>query len=942
MPNCPYPEDGQSPEICCPGGQGVFLPFSAVSEHEQAGDDGVRAVMYFLALGWCFVGVALVSDVFMAAIEVITSKTRCVWLDVDHPDNPDASSARRFHVRVWNDTVANLTLMALGSSAPEILLSVIEILNNKFYAGRLGPSVIVGSAAFNFLMITAICTNAIPDGEIRYINDQAVFAVTCSASLLAYLWMYTVLAINTPDEITTVEGVLTLVYFPILVLIAYLADANFFSCGSGHRQPDTARIVGVSEDQTHCEAPALEDSGVVNSAEKWTPAKPECATISHVSVVPDAAHIVSVLPPDEARPAGAPRPSHNAWFQEPGGLNKTSKRMSHGGVLRERQSMAIGKSILVPVMDGPNDLKNKIAGMRASFARHAPGISEEEMRKLIDHELQAEKGGRSRAYYRVNAVREMTGTRAAKVVKSHAEVEKVLSQDNGAPSKRHSRDKHTDSIEFAAPSYSVLESCGQVKVDIVRNGDTTKEAKVKCSTKDMEAKAGDDYIALEEVIVFAPGQADAHVLVTVIDDVQWELDKRFTVHLETLTECPVQLGNHAVTTITIIDDDEPGVLEFKTEVIEVLETEQYAEIIVERHHGCSGVVSCSYYTEDGTAAGGVDFEALSGEVTFEHGETAKSILVKIADEQKYQRNDYFSVFIKDPKAGATFNTKTEGGEEFCRCAVHIKSDDVVMTKVDKLAEWIGQNADKDKLGSENWKQQFVEAFYCNGSPEDQAEADASAWAMHILAFPWKIIFAFTPPTDYAQGYLTFLCSLGIIGLLTAIVGDIAELLGCVLQMPPEIAAITLVALGTSLPDTFASRTAAVQDEHADASVGNVTGSNAVNVFLGLGLPWSMGALYWASDGAPQDEWLKHLHKGVPYGEKFPEKWGALVVPADSLGFSVGVYTGCALSAVALMLYRRKSVGGELGGPGKFPTSLAFALLWFTYIALSIWQLSTSE
>ena len=30
-------------------------------------------------------------------------------------------------VRVWNETVSNLTLMALGSSAPEILLSVIEV-----------------------------------------------------------------------------------------------------------------------------------------------------------------------------------------------------------------------------------------------------------------------------------------------------------------------------------------------------------------------------------------------------------------------------------------------------------------------------------------------------------------------------------------------------------------------------------------------------------------------------------------------------------------------------------------------------------------------------------------------------------------------------------------------------------------------------------------------
>ena len=56
-------------------------------------------------------------------------------------------------------------------------------------------------------------------------------------------------------------------------------------------------------------------------------------------------------------------------------------------------------------------------------------------------------------------------------------------------------------------------------------------------------------------------------------------------------------------------------------------------------------------------------------------------------------------------------------------------------------------------------------------------------------------------------------------------------------------AITFVALGTSLPDTFASMQAAKQSESADAAVGNVTGSNSVNVFLGLGLPWIIGAAY---------------------------------------------------------------------------------------------------
>jgi hypothetical protein len=54
---------------------------------------------------------------------------------------------------VWNATVANLTLMALGSSAPEIILSVIETVSSGFYSGALGPSTIVGSAAFNLFCV---------------------------------------------------------------------------------------------------------------------------------------------------------------------------------------------------------------------------------------------------------------------------------------------------------------------------------------------------------------------------------------------------------------------------------------------------------------------------------------------------------------------------------------------------------------------------------------------------------------------------------------------------------------------------------------------------------------------------------------------------------------------------------------------------------------------
>ena len=52
-----------------------------------------------------------------------------------------------------------------------------------------------------------------------------------------------------------------------------------------------------------------------------------------------------------------------------------------------------------------------------------------------------------------------------------------------------------------------------------------------------------------------------------------------------------------------------------------------------------------------------------------------------------------------------------------------------------------------------------------------------------------------------------------------------------------------MALGTSLPDTFASKIAATSEKTADNSIGNVTGSNSVNVFMGLGIPWIIASIY---------------------------------------------------------------------------------------------------
>ena len=99
-------------------------------------------MLYLVGMVWCFIGVAIVADLFMGAIEEVTTK---ITVKVDK------KTGKRRVVRFWNPTVcktlqcapqpsakwgqvcpprltqvANLSLMALGSSAPEIMLNVKE------------------------------------------------------------------------------------------------------------------------------------------------------------------------------------------------------------------------------------------------------------------------------------------------------------------------------------------------------------------------------------------------------------------------------------------------------------------------------------------------------------------------------------------------------------------------------------------------------------------------------------------------------------------------------------------------------------------------------------------------------------------------------------------------------------------------------------------------
>jgi len=185
------------------------------------------------------------------------------------------------------------------------------------------------------------------------------------------------------------------------------------------------------------------------------------------------------------------------------------------------------------------------------------------------------------------------------------------------------------------------------------------------------------------------------------------------------------------------------------------------------------------------------------------------------------------------------------------CIIELVPDAKSKKEADAMQALMDKIDNEEKL---TWGQQMKKAVMLHptkdedGNIEDVSNGDA---IFHFISVGWKVLFSLCPPAHMGGGFPCFVIALVFIGLCTLIVAQVANLMGCVMFMKPGVTAITFVAIGTSIPDTFASRIAAQQERYADEAVGNVTGSNSVNVFLGLGLPWVIASIYYETKSPPQ-------------------------------------------------------------------------------------------
>merc|ERR1712004_612301 len=210
----------------------------------------------------------------------------------------------------------------------------------------------------------------------------------------------------------------------------------------------------------------------------------------------------------------------------------------------------------------------------------------------------------------------------------------------------------------------------------------------------------------------------------------------------------------------------------------VMESVGTFEVTIIREGGdMNTAVQVDYKTEDGTAASPGDYIEAVGTLTFGPGETQKMVTLEVLDDDVFEEDEHFYIRIsnlrrKDGKAFSEISVTGEDGVAKMQPSIQLGTPHMATIMI----------LDDDHGGIFSFDDAEVEVVESVGTFEldlkrisgargkvaipyntEDGTAKEGDYIMHFLTLPWKLIFAFIPPTGIANGYATFVVSITGIG-----------------------------------------------------------------------------------------------------------------------------------------------------------------------------------
>ena len=210
---------------------------------------------------------------------------------------------------------------------------------------------------------------------------------------------------------------------------------------------------------------------------------------------------------------------------------------------------------------------------------------------------------------------------------------------------------------------------------------------------------------------------------------------------------------------------------------------------------------------------------------------------------------------------------------------------------------------------------------CLGPSIDSTDAieEVSSWKAftHCITMPWKVLFGLVPPKRYVGGWASLIFCAVLTCFLVYLIMEVLRNLDCFLGIKPTILGLVIFAGLAAIPEINISLSMIEKDNVYDAGdiFNPILASNAVNVFLGLGLPWTISTIYnWANNDS-------FLLLGADQSVK-------IALCAFSF-FIFACIAGCCLGL------RRLCCGAEIGGRYNWICAFFFGFLWIIFVFSNI-------
>lgn len=209
-------------------------------------------------------------------------------------------------------------------------------------------------------------------------------------------------------------------------------------------------------------------------------------------------------------------------------------------------------------------------------------------------------------------------------------------------------DEVTAAISFVAASLTVAEDGATAQVMVQQTAVHGSPVEVDVATSNGTASAGQDYTAVTDTLLFAPGVLTQTITIPLLNDTLLENSETFFVTLSNPVNGVIIGTNPAV--VTIEDNEQLAEIQFAAATLSVPETAGQVQVVIHQNGAHTSPLSIYVSTSNGTATAGQDYTPNGGTINF-NGAAAITVTIPLNNDTLPEGHETFFVTLANPFNG---------------------------------------------------------------------------------------------------------------------------------------------------------------------------------------------------------------------------------------------------------------------------------------------------